>query len=817
MRRPYALSDIGSLTAGVLLASTATSSVGFGLQPDAAAMTLQPRAFPSTQTAQMQQPRDAGAGASDRAAPAAAGTPGPSESLLSVRLNEELVAEAALLLRTQDQRLLVRGEDLLAWRLRLPAVEPVHHGGEDFYPLDAFRGLTYQVDEATQTVSVQAVPELFGATALKAVPVEFGNPMPPPSGAFLNYDIVGSHAAGQSYARGLLEFGTFSRWGAATTTFLGGEALTGGRKLIRLETTLTRDLPGRMASLRIGDAIGRAGQWGRSVRFGGVQWATNFATRPGFIIFPLPGLSGEAALPSTVELYVNDALRLRRDVPVGPFSIFDLPVVTGQGDARMVVRDLLGREQVIVRPFYVSPRLLRQGLHDYSYELGWIRDDFGITSNDYSRLLATGTYRIGFTDRFTGEVRGELLRSQQTAGLAGALLWPDIGVTSASLAASRAPRGSGALLALGFERQTRRLGFGAQTQLASSAFSQVGLQPDQPAPRRLSQVFASLSSRYRGSFALSYTHQDFRDRDDTRLLSAGYSLRVGKMGFLSLSVLRFLSGDRNTAFSVTFTRPLDDRTSIGASATAQSGSEQAQLQLHRSLPAGSGVGYRVVTGVGNLQRQEASITAQNDVGTYALEASRLRGDLGWRASVSGGAVLLGNSVHLSRRVTDSFAVVQVPDYAGVRVYVDNQPVARTGDDGRALLPRLRAYERNLIRIEQADLPLDALIDSVQENVVPYFRSGVLLRFPVRRSRGGLVTIMLDDGRPLPAGALAQIIGKDEQFPAGLHGQVFLTGLELDNRLRVTWRGLSCEFALRFAPTTEPLPDLGTYQCTGVAR
>ena len=67
-------------------------------------------------------------------------------------------------------------------------------------------------------------------------------------------------------------------------------------------------------------------------------------------------------------------------------------------------------------------------------------------------------------------------------------------------------------------------------------------------------------------------------------------------------------------------------------------------------------------------------------------------------------------------------------------------------------------KRTLVRIEQADLPFDAQIDAVQLDAVPYFRSGLLLRFPVKRSRGALLTVVLENGEPLPAGAQAQIIG-----------------------------------------------------------
>ena len=126
---------------------------------------------------------------------------------------------------------------------------------------------------------------------------------------------------------------------------------------------------------------------------------------------------------------------------------------------------------------------------------------------------------------------------------------------------------------------------------------------------------------------------------------------------------------------------------------------------------------------------------------------------------------------------------------------------------------------NKVRIEQADLPIDAQIDAIQLDAVPYFRSGLLLKFPVKRSRGALLTVLLENGEPLPAGALAEIIGdsdeENEVFPIGLRGELYLTGLGASNRLRVTWLKQSCEFMLTFPESTEPLPYLGTHTCTRV--
>ncbi len=736
------------------------------------------------------------------------------EVWLAVGINRQAATETVLLLRRADGHLLARREDLEHWRFTLPDAAPVLHDGETYYPLDAMRGLSYQVDEARQTLLVDAAPGLFGLTEIKGSPAGFTVPTPASPGGFINYDLHVDHTQTENRVSGLFQAVAFGGFGAVSSDFVGHN-LNSAEPFVRLESTWTRDQPARLASMRVGDAISRAGAWGGSVRFGGVQWASNFATQPAFNTVPLPGLAGEAVLPSTVDLYVNNALRMRDQVPAGPFSIQNLPVVTGQGEARLVVRDMLGREQIITQPFYVSPSLLQRGLHDYSYELGFVRENFGIDSNDYGHFMAAATHRLGLSDRLTGEAHGELLRSRQTLGLSGTYLWPAAGIFTASIAGSRSERGNGGLLSIGFERQSRSFSFGANSTLADKNFTQLGLQPGQLAPRQISRAFASLSAGRYGSMGLSYTHQDRRDLNELKMVNLSYSTSVGRLGFINFSLAHFLGDDSKTVIGLSFTSSFDNRTSGTASATTQAGNSQAVFQLQRNLLAGDSVGYHVTAGAGNLAPAEAGISAQNGIGTFTLAAAQSNGQTAVQGNASGGIGILGGNAFFSRRITDSFAMVQMPGYAGVRVYADNQIVARTDANGNALIPRLRAYQKNAIRIEQADLPLDIQIDTEQLVAVPYFRSGLVLPLQVRRSRGALLTVIMENGEPLPAGAIARILGKKEEFPVGQRGQLYLSGLAASNSVRLTWRGHSCDLAVSFPDTNDPLPELGTYTCTGV--
>ena len=132
-----------------------------------------------------------------------------------------------------------------------------------------------------------------------------------------------------------------------------------------------------------------------------------------------------------------------------------------------------------------------------------------------------------------------------------------------------------------------------------------------------------------------------------------------------------------------------------------------------------------------------------------------------------------------------------------------------------MLPRLRPYDKNPVSIDQNDLPLDAIIGSARLTAVPYFRSGVLLDFPVRRVRGATLRLILDDGSDLPAGALARLEGQQEEFPVALRGEAYLNGFESMNRVVVTWKEQRCVVDVPYPDTTDPLPNLGTFVCKGV--
>lgn len=749
-----------------------------------------------------------------RTAPAAGLTP----RLLAVRINGNNVEQATRLLESPRLGLLVSRAELGRWGLVLPSDIPaVAHDGKDYYPLQQLEGLEYSIDRASQLLVVQIGPRQLTGSRFDLDRVSFRRPQAGAPGGFVNYELMHEiRDDADNTTSGTFELAGFNRWGLFTTTVLATDQPRGrgGENVVRLNTTFRHDQPDKMRTLTLGDSYSRPGTWGRSVLYGGIQWGSNFGTRPDFTTFPLPDISGEAIVPSSVEIYANDRRRAMEEVDAGPFSLRNIPVVTGANDLRMTVTDVLGREQVIEQPFYASQQLLRPGLHDYSYELGAIRKHYSQRSNEYGRGFAAATHRLGFTDRFTGGARLEALKDQQTAGVSGTwLAHPRFGTISGSLAGSTTDAGKGALASLGIEHRGRLFSFAASTTATTADFRQLGLREDESAPRWTTR--ANIGARLPGGNAvsLSYSEIDYRDQLDSRILSASYRFRLSRGAAINLYASQELES-HDHYLGLTLSMALGGRNSASVSHRRDDDSFGNRVDLQRSTPRGSGLGYRLSAedGQGRPDRGDAQITARTDIGTYRVEAAHYDGDTGYRLNARGGIALLGGNAFATRQINDSFGVVRVGEYPDVTVYNENQPVATTNRKGAALVPDLRSFETNRLGFEQDQLPLDARIDRHEEAVVPGYRRGVLVDFDVGSSHGALLTVHLANGEPLPAGATIRHAGSEQRFPVARRGEAWVTDLKADNQLVAQWGEHRCHFEVSLPADPGPMPRIGPLVC-----
>jgi outer membrane usher protein len=749
---------------------------------------------------------------------------------LEVIVNKANVGQHTLLER--DGGLYATPDTFREWRLEVsPSEPPLEYRGEKWLPLFAVPGYRSHFDFASQSVELEFSAAAFAATRLggdTAAPAALSAKT---GAVFLNYDLSHTELRGSgSSARdtgALFELGVSHGPGVLTSGFAArnlGSSDPGRRQdWLRLETLWTLDFPKSHSTLRVGDTSSAAGMWGRPVFFGGVQLARNYALSPGFLSQPIPTVAGSASGPSTVELYVNDALRQTAQVPSGPFVLENLPLLSGAGEARVVVRDVLGRETVIVRPFFSSSELLATGLSDWSVDAGRMRRNLGMLSADYGDWFTSGLYRRGLSDRLTLETRVELSEDVRSAGAGFNVALPFQVLGQAALAGSQSDGGrQGTRALLGMELALLRSGFSARVAQASRDYRELGFgREEQPYKLEFSGNYRQAVGE-RSHVGLNAARLATYNRGTVDTVSASFSSRLGGRGSIVFTGTRLRAssqaGSGNT-LSVYVVLPLDGRRIATGSVTRRSGEVEAYAGVNNPIDLDNGLGWRALAGRRAEQAfVEGGLHYQGANGLVTADASAGRDTQALRLGALGSLVAIDGRFFASRRLQESFALVEVPGYADVGVGLQGGALTRTDKDGIALLPRLMPYQRNSIRLDPNDLPFSAELDSIEEVAVPAWRSGVKVTFPVRTGRGALIRIVLDDGEPAPPGAEIQLAGDKKEFFVARRGEAFVTGLQAVNTLRLTWKERACSFEVSLPPgKADDIARLGPFVCKGIPR
>ena len=738
-----------------------------------------------------------------------------TEAVLEVSVNSTTGGETLVLLRDAQGHLWLEASDLARLRLNTPPVESYRARGGSYYPVLSIPGVTVEVDEAAQHVTISAPPAAFAMTRLTHPGRRRPGLLLADPGAFINYQLSDQRIAGVDAAGAFVELGAFASPGAFTNSAVARSTLR-TTQTIRLDTTLTHDFPERLETLSLGDSVSDSGSWGNAVRFAGLRWGRNFGIRPDLITTPLLTGGGSAVVPSTVDVFVNNQRVSSMPVPPGPFVVDNVPAVSGAGDVRIVVRDALGREQVMTQSFYSSVSLLAAGLQQYSLNLGRIREDYALASAHYGPLVGTASYRRGLTDMLTLAGHGEFLKGDAHAlGLdvaAGVGRW---GIVTATLAAGGDSSGRGALSGVGVEHRQRDSSFVFNTTYASTGFRQVGdttFTGQRYKQRTVAQ--ASIVLGPAGSLSVAEVLETYRAQPRLSTVSLTHSLGFGPLGSVGLTLSHMSGAIDSTSVYLSWTLALSERRAVTTSLVGGSGSGAPPTELYATVlqnpPIGPGNGWRLGgTSAGNY---DADWRGQYEPVALEVELARTQGISGSRLVINGAATILDGDLRAVRSVTNSFAVVDVGGIADVPVYLDNQLVAHTDQHGRAVLHNLRAYEDNRISIDPQELPLDTDIGARSVVVAPAFRSGVVARFPVERIHGATFRLVLDDGRAMPPGASVDLNGAS--FPVALDGKTYVTALDRALGGVAAWGQRRCEFELPALPTDDPLPDLGTVTCHG---
>ena len=738
------------------------------------------------------------------------------ENYYDVKLNGVLIDTGILTLKDKQGNLWLPITILKNMNFALPDSKPLTYDGDQYDSLNSFPGVTYNIDTATLTLNLTVPINVFKHNTVDMGGSQIVVPTIPPWGGFLNYDFLTTNTSNNTNVNALFGLGIFGPYGYGSSTFTYMTQKS-PRPFVRLLTTWTIDKPDVMKTLSLGDNVSQATNWSGSVNYGGIQWGTNFNTQPAFYTFPLPGYRGAAIIPSTIDLFVNSNMVAQQKVAPGVFDITNIPMVDGAGNVKIITKDILGRNQVVTANYYISTSLLKKGLSSYTYDLGLIRQNLGVFSNQYSQALGAITYGYGFTDSTTAQAHVEALSYEQAAGLTLTQLVDHLGVFTGSIAGSQQYNfGKGGLGQLSFQRQTQTLNFGASTQFTTAHFSQSGIQQGTQSPKMITQIFGSYPFGA-SSFSVNYTKELNRGSPSSAFITATYATTFFHSISLSFTMIDTIMGPGTKSYFLSLSYAFNDDIYLNAGYNNNNGPQTKSLQLIKQLPTGPGYGYDMTINRGNTDSDEASLSLQNDVGTYILQGTQTYGSQTsslYSLDVSGGLIYMSKHLKFSRTINGSFGLVETLGHPGIDIYSENQLIARTNDDGVALIPNLLPYQKMKVNLDPNSVPLNTDISSYEATVIPYANSGVLIPFEITVIRNAVMTLKMPSGKEVPEGAVITLKGQTNQFLSGMNGEVFVTGASDHNEGHASWEGNECDFAFDLPAVSDkdPIPNAGNVIC-----
>jgi outer membrane usher protein len=748
---------------------------------------------------------------------------------------------------------ITRAERMIGGRLVLPAetwtearLEPAGDtialsDGTSGYALEAAPGIVYSIDTSRLLLDITAPAAAFEATAQSLggrLPLSSG---PRRLGVYVTYDATYTRLEDSGPSFGSLVEGVAFGPGGALVSDVVIRHDDVQKEVIRTDTYWRTDLPGRMETLVVGDTISSSVPWSRPVRYGGIRYARDFSLAPGYLPYPIPSIAGSAALPSTVDVLINNQRGATSNVPPGPFELTNVPIVSGAGQIQLVVRDLLGRETVINQSYYLAPVLLAKGVSDFSFEVGSLRENYGTRSDDYGSGFGAGTYRLGITDLLTADLRAEAQRDRGAAGADIAVVVGEFAVVSFAMGYAISAGERGGHYVASIERTTRQGGASVSIEHFDAGYRQFGdtdppIRPRDPTttpdaiqlgtianePRPRDQIAAQggIAIGLKMTVGMSFTEQTTWDGDLFSLVGANLGVQLPRNIYLGVYASKELNAGKTWSGGVTMNVPISRRRSAAASSARDAGGQLVNtVQATQTVPSGPGWGWHVAASDDPTQRLLASTAYNGTYGQLTAEANAGSRANGVRLGANGSLEWMDGYAFASRPIDEgAFAVVHVADVGGVPVFLSNQVVAITDNRGIALVTGLLPYQLNALTLDPEQLPLDVEIGGVRETVVPYARSGAFVNFPVKRSRDASVVLQQPNGVAVPAGALVTVTPGQQQFIVAMRGELYLTGLAKDNRIDVRWKDGGCVLTISVptSPASNDAPRMKPLTC-GAAK
>ncbi len=757
---------------------------------------------------------------------------------LNISVNSNISKDLISVRQDQDRKLYIRSRDLKTLRLKMDE----HIPDNQWVCINGFNGIQFKYLENEQSLNLKVPLNMLTGYSVDLSGQQVTSPqllkMKPLNAAILNYSLYQTMTNDENVFSGSAE-GIFN---SAIGNFSLGVLYNGSNensysheKWVRLESKWQYVDPEKIRIYTLGDFISNSPDWGSSVRLAGFQWSSAYTQRGDLVTSALPQFSGSAALPSTLDLYVNQQKIYSGLVPSGPFDIKQLPFISGN-EVTLVTTDATGQQSITKQAYYFSSKILAKGINEFSVDVGVPRYNYGLYSNDYDdATFASGAIRYGYSNSLTlsggAEASTDGLSNLGT-GFAKNLF--GFGVINADIAASQYKDENGYSALLGLEgRISKNISFNTSYRKVFDNYfdlarvSQVRYlkdnQSDDEPKNYLSysaladEIFrAGINYNFYAGYGVYLGYNQIKYSDNAnKLVSANLSGSLNKnWGFYTSAYKDYENQkDYGIYFALRYTP------SSRVNAITSISNESSKTTYRQEINGFSDPQIGAFGWGGYVERdQDAN---QNNASVYASYRARAAyltgrynrfGDNDQVAlSAIGSLVAAAGRIFAANEIGDGYAVVT---NAGPQSQILNGGVnlGATDKSGRFLIANLRPYMSHHIYLDPSYLPLEWEVSSTNQTAFVGYRQGTLVDFGAHQVISGLVKLVDQNNSPLMPGYAVRINDQQDGV-VGYDGEVFIPNLLNQNKLEVDLLDHgSCQVDFAYENKQYSAKKLGPYIC-----
>ena len=520
------------------------------------------------------------------------------------------------------------------------------------------------------------------------------------------------------------------------------------RHWVRNDVRLIKDIESKAIRMSLGDANYSAAGLQSSPQMGGLSFSKNFSIRPYDVVQSTGSASFTLNSESKVEFYVNNQLVETRDLPAGPHRLTDFPVASGANDILLRIKDKFGQVQEITIPFFYASSVLGQGVHSFSYNVGYLTEyKQGVRHYDTKVPVFSAFHKYGLTDMTTVglNVQGSKKQGQVGAEVTTATALGNFHVLGAASQtkdplAPQANKKKGYSSSVQYDKtmthDERSRSFAAQWTSYTQSFTRLGaLSAFNPISHRLSarysqEIYGGVYGSLSGGYAF-YRQTGGRQNSQNFGLSKSYRDGIS----LSMDLARV----KRPQAKVEQRLMLGFRWSIPGSGHTVSSDYQSTENVKRVR-----WNYSASGGVGGFSAGASAVQQQGRRGAdanLAYTGNRFSGGISHsktdpkegrtldRTTLNANTALVFADGHvaLSRPIYDGFVIVAphktIRD-KNIKVNSSgDRYLAQTDFLGAAVLPEVSGYSVNSVSIDRNDLPIGYEIEHDSFYFEPTYRRG----------------------------------------------------------------------------------------------